>query len=126
MTIYFYTKNDAFGEFSNFSRHGVEMDGAWWPTVEHYYQAQKFDDLDCRERIRGAHDSKQAAELGRSRKQPIRADWEEVKEAVMYEAVLKKFKTHGSLAALLLSTGHNDIVENAPGDYFWGAGKDGT
>lgn len=28
--------------FSNFSAHGFELDGKWWPTSEHYFQAQKF------------------------------------------------------------------------------------
>ncbi|WP_245921361.1 NADAR family protein [Bowmanella denitrificans] len=44
----------------------------------------------------------------------------------MYEAVLKKFQTHPKLAELLKSTGAQDIVENAPGDYYWGCGQDGT
>lgn len=126
MTIFFYTKTDAFGEFSNFSKHGIEVDGVWWPTVEHYFQAQKFEDKGYQEKIRTAHTSKQAAELGRSRKVPIRDDWETVKDEVMFSAVLKKFKTHQSLLALLLSTGDQDIVENAPGDYYWGIGKNGT
>ena len=46
MTIYFYTKTDKYGEFSNFSKHGIEMNGQWWPTVEHYFQAQKFLDVE--------------------------------------------------------------------------------
>ncbi|QDV16264.1 Swarming motility protein YbiA [Gimesia panareensis] len=126
MTIYFYTRNDEHGAFSNFSPHGVEMDGLWWPSVEHYFQAQKFSDPEYRERIRAAHDSKQAALLGRSRKVKLREDWETVKEEIMSEAVLKKFQTHLELKALLLSTGNESIVENAPGDYFWGCGQDGT
>lgn len=126
MTIYFYTKNDAYGEFSNFSKHGVEFDGVWWPTVEHFFQAQKFENAEHRENIRNAHTSKQAAELGRSRSFPIRNDWEEVKDEIMYQAVFKKFKIHPSLAEMLVSTGTEDIVENAPGDYYWGCGKDGS
>jgi ribA/ribD-fused uncharacterized protein len=126
MTVFFYTKNDPYGEFSNFSKHGIEMDGIWWITVEHYFQAQKFEDENYRELIRQSYTSKQAAELGRSRKIPIREDWEDVKDKIMYEAVLKKFETHSSLAALLVSTGTSDIVENAPGDYYWGCGKDGS
>lgn len=126
MTIFFYTKTDEFGEFSNFSKFGVEMDGVWWPTVEHYFQAQKFEDKEHQERIRTAHTPKIAAELGRSRKVAIRTDWEQVKDNIMYEAVLKKFKTHPQLAELLKSTGAQDIVENAPGDYYWGCGQDGT
>ena len=126
MTIYFYTKNDEFGEFSNFSNHGVELEGLWWPTVEHYFQAQKFHDISYREKIRNAPSPKQAAELGRSRKVPLREDWEQVKDGIMFEAVLKKFETHKKLKELLLSTGDQSIVENAPGDYYWGCGKDGS
>ncbi|WP_417391760.1 NADAR family protein [Gimesia sp.] len=126
MTIYFYTKNDEYGEFSNFSPHAVELDELWWPTVEHYFQAQKFEDAAYRERIRTAYNAMQAANLGRSRKVRLRADWEEVKDEIMYQGVLKKFQTHQELKTLLLSTGEQEIVENAPGDYYWGCGKDGT
>ncbi|QDP00044.1 NADAR family protein [Thalassotalea sp. PS06] len=126
MTIYFYTKLDEYGNFSNFSKHGIEMVGLWWPTVEHYFQAQKFVCTSYQEQIRKAHSSKQAAELGRSCKLPIRKDWELVKDEIMYLAVLKKFQTHDSLKEQLLSTGSQNIVENAPGDYYWGCGKTGA
>jgi len=126
MTVFFYSRTDTFGDFSNFSSHGINLEGEWWPTVEHYFQAQKFLDAGYRARIRGAHSAKQAAELGRSRKVPLRSDWEDVKDSIMRAAVLKKFQTHAALAELLLSTGDEPIVENAPGDYYWGCGKDGT
>lgn len=41
-------------------------------------------------------------------------------------AVLKKFETHPEIRAILLVTGEDEIVENAPGDYYWGCGKDGS
>ncbi len=85
MAIYFYSTIDKYGEFSNFSKHGVELDGEWWPTTEHYFQAQKFEDTEYREKIRTAATPKQTAELGRSRKLPLRLDWEEVKDEVMYK-----------------------------------------
>jgi N-glycosidase YbiA len=38
MTIRFYRTNEVpYGAFSNFSKHGFTLDGAYWPTVEHYY-----------------------------------------------------------------------------------------
>jgi ribA/ribD-fused uncharacterized protein len=77
MTIYFCTLNDEFGRFSNFSKHGVELDGLWWKTTEHYFHAQKFLDQENKEKIRIAATAKEAANLGRSRKIPIRNDWEE-------------------------------------------------
>jgi len=126
MAIYFYSTREAFGEFSNFAKFGIEMDGQWWPTTEHYFQAQKFEDEAYREKIRTAPAPKIAADLGRSRDVPMRPDWDQVKDDVMLRAVRQKFQTHAELRELLLSTGKEDIVENAPGDYYWGCGKDGT
>lgn len=126
MTIYFYSTRNQYGEFSNFSNHGVELDGKFWKTTEHYFQAQKFRDETYQEKIRNASTPKQAAELGRSRQIPLREDWEAIKDDVMYRAVLAKFTMHEKLKQLLLATGTADIVENAPGDYYWGCGKDGS
>lgn len=126
MAIYFYSTVDRYGALSNFAGGGVEMDGKWWPTVEHYFQAQKFHDEAYREKIRGARNPGQAKSLGSSRAIPLRPDWEEVKDEIMYQACLKKFQTHPETRELLLSTGDEELVENAPGDYYWGCGKTGT
>lgn len=126
MTIYFYSSKEQYGEFSNFSKHGIELDGKWWPTTEHYFQAQKFNDETYQEKIRTALTPKTAANMGRSREMPIRNDWEAVKDNVMRKAVLKKFQTHKELKELLLATGNEEIVENSPSDYYWGCGVDGT
>jgi N-glycosidase YbiA len=128
MTIYFYSTVDEYGFMSNFSRYGFELDGQYWPTSEHYFQAQKFVgvDADYVEKIRTARRPKQAANLGRSRKIKLRADWEEIKDEVMYRAVLKKFQTHEDIRERLSATGDKALVENAPGDYYWGCGTDGS
>lgn len=125
-TIYFYTPQQEYGEFSNFAKYGVELDGYWWPTAEHYFQAQKFLDKEYQQKIRNTRNAKQAAEFGRSRKVPLREDWEEFKLEVMKKVVLKKFSTHTKLAEMLLSTGDKKLVESAPSDYFWGCGTDGS
>jgi len=93
MTIYFYSQTDPFGEFSNFAPFGVEMDGVWWRTVEHYFQAMKFDDGEYRERIRKASTPKDAKALGRTRDIPIRSDWDVARDAVVLEAVRRKQDT---------------------------------
>jgi ribA/ribD-fused uncharacterized protein len=126
MPLYFYSTREPYGEFSNFALYGVKIDGEWWPTTEHYFQAQKFEDPAYRRKIQGAHSPKLAADLGRSRRVPLRSDWESVKDDVMRACVLKKFETHSELREMLLSTGDEEIVENAPGDYYWGIGKDGS
>lgn len=127
MPIYFYgSKEQPYGCFSNFSAHGFELDGLWWPTSEHYFQAQKFAGTPHVEEVRRAQSPKQAAMRGRSRARPLRADWEQMKDEVMRRGVLRKFETHADLRAVLLGTGDEEIVENAPGDYYWGCGADGS
>ncbi len=127
MAIYFHsTREVPYGCFSNFSAHGFELDGHWWPTSEHYFQAQKFADTPHMEALRQARTPKQAAEMGRDRKRPLRRDWEQVKDDVMRRAVLRKFERHADLRAILLATGDEEIVENAPGDFYWGCGADGS
>ena len=127
MPIYFYgSKEQPYGCFSNFSAHGFELDKLWWPTSEHYFQAQKFAGTPHVEEVRRAQSPKQAAMRGRSRARPLRADWEQVKDDVMRRGVLRKFETHADLRATLLGTGDEEIVENAPGDYYWGCGSDGS
>jgi N-glycosidase YbiA len=127
MTIYFYSpREQPYGCFSNFSRHGLLMEGIWWPTVEHYFQAQKFPGAPYAEQIHRAATPRQAAMLGRSRSVPLRADWEQVKDGIMLAAVLRKFETHEALRAILLATCDEEIVENAPRDSYWGIGADGS
>lgn len=126
MTVYFYTPHEEpYGGFSNFSLHGIEMDGDWWPTVEHYFQAQKFAGTPYVEQIQRAFTPKKAAAMGRNRAWPLRSDWEQVKDEVMFKAVLQKFETHRGLRTLLLSTGEEEIIEGSP-DNYWGCGADGS
>jgi N-glycosidase YbiA len=129
MPIYFYKVRDPYGCFSNFSPHGIYLDGKDWQTVEHYYQAQKFwgtADEWLVAQIQSALTPEEAAKLGRDSCRICRADWSTVKTIVMHKAVLTKFLTHLDLQDILLGTGNEVIVEDSPTDYFWGCGADKT
>lgn len=127
MTIYFYSESEKpYGCFSNFSPHGFKLDELWWATSEHYFQAQKFAGTEHVEVIRLAKTPGDAANMGRSRDRPLRPDWESIKEDVMQQGLLCKFKTHQDLGKILLSTGDKLIVEKADHDYYWGCGADGS
>ncbi|MET9534632.1 NADAR family protein [Streptomyces sp. NPDC006649] len=127
MAIHFYGSDDVpYGCFSNFSDHGLDLDGRWWPTSEHYFQAQKFAGTRHADLIRRARTPLRAAELGRDRSKPLRRDWERVKDEVMRRAVAAKFAAHDDIRATLLSTGDEEIVEDTGTDHYWGRGRTGT
>src|SRR5689334_18939918 len=106
MTIYFYSVREIpYGCFSNFSDHGFKLDGKYWRTSEHYFQAQKFAGKADAEDVRKAKTPKEAANMGRERKRPLRKDWESVKDNIMRKAVRRKFETHEDIRQILLSTG---------------------
>lgn len=124
--INFYSVSDEFGQFSNFAPFPINLDGERWPTSEHYFQAQKFEDIAYRQKIRKTKAPMQAARLGRDRTQKLRGDWESVKVGIMRQAVLAKFTQHEELRTLLLSTGDVKIVEHTENDAYWGDGGDGS
>jgi N-glycosidase YbiA len=127
MTIYFYRVSEIpYGYFSNFSPHGFELDGIWWPTSKHYFQAQKVSGTPLYQKILETKSPMRAAELGRDRRYPIRADWDAVKDGVMKKAVKAKFEAHPEIRAILLGTGSDLIVEKTTQDYYWGCGSNGN
>jgi ribA/ribD-fused uncharacterized protein len=125
--IHFYHSDQKWGEFANFSRHSIYLDGKIWNTVEHFYQAQKFHDTDNEEIIRLAATptlaKQKAHEILECHPVP---DWNERKEDIMYRGLKAKFTQHPELGKLLISTGNKTLVERADNDSYWGDGKDGN
>jgi ribA/ribD-fused uncharacterized protein len=124
--IQFYSVSESYGEFSNFAAFPISLDGKVWPTSEHYFQAQKFDDTEHAEAIRKIASPRIAARMGRDRKKPLRRDWEAVKDEIMRVAVRAKFTQHPTLAKLLFETGDAVLVEHTTNDSYWGDGGDGS
>ncbi|KAJ3274219.1 hypothetical protein HDV01_003292 [Terramyces sp. JEL0728] len=125
--INFYSQIKQYGEFSNFHRAEVEINGALWPTTEHYFQAQKFpDNPEIIKMIQEAETPSVAKRLGGSRQFPLRPDWESVKDGVMMDALRAKFTQHRNLKAMLLQTGDAYLNEHTRNDSYWADGGDGT
>ena len=116
----------AYGEFSNFSPHPIQLKGRRWPTSEHYFQAQKFAGTEHEEAVRLAKSPMVAARMGRSRERQLRSDWGAVKEDHMWEALRAKFTQQPQLRSLLLSTGDAELVEHTRKDSYWADGGDGS
>jgi len=126
MTIRFFSKSETHSEFSNFAVFPFDLDGKRWPSVEHYYQAQKFADPKLQKATRQAAKPGIAKSLADKNKAQVRAEWDSVKDEVMERAVRRKFELHAELRELLLSTGDEALQEAAPTDYYWGVGRDGN
>ena len=147
----FYKSWDRNGALSNFSPHPVVVPRVWcepgcdpeappetweWPTVEHFYQAQKFGGVDdpvakdAMERIRAAGAPEDAARIGRTlqrtRPELIRPDWDEVKMDVMRAALRAKMERHAAPRSLLVASRGATLMEDSPCDAVWGIGRDGS
>ena len=132
--ISFYKSWDTYSAFSNFSSHGVNIDGEQWQTSESYYQAQKFDDSlaegkTIRDQIRDANSPEKASRIGRmkQREHPnlMKKDWDLKKFEVMDRVLRVKFTQNHDAKSLLLSTGKKRLVEDSPVDSLWGCGRNG-
>ena len=125
MVICFFSQSETHREFSNFAPFAIDLDGAWWATVD-YYRAQKFTNADLPQSIRQAERPIIAKTLADANKAAIRPHWEAIKDEVMYRAVRRKFELRPALKAVLLATGEEDIAEANPADNYWGTGRDST
>jgi len=117
-------RDDANNALSSFSKHAFELDGAEWPSVEHYYQAMKFDDPAYRELIRQAETPTEASKLGHSRFRKRRSDWKKNSTTYMIRGTYTKCRTHPEVAEELLASGDIKIANLTMYDYFWGSGRD--
>jgi|WetSurMetagenome_2_1015567.scaffolds.fasta_scaffold1090576_1 N-glycosidase YbiA len=129
-TIKFFghTKAKKYWEFSNFADIPVTIHGIYYPTTEHYFQAQKFykTDLDYATLIRTSSTPGVAKKLSRSREHPIDPEWDTVRIEVMRKALFAKAIQSPEFRKLLLATGNALIEEASPWDSFWGTGKGGN
>ena len=124
--IKFYKVNDDYGFMSNFAPYPFSDGSKIWPTSEHYFQAQKFLVPQIQEKIRQIASPIDAALEGRNRQNPLRPDWEEVKDKVMLQALRVKFSQNPEIAKGLLATGDAILIENTRNDDYWADGGDGS
>lgn len=110
---------DAFRYLSNFYPSPINVNGWYFPTVEHCYQAHKVKFPQDFLSILNANSPGSAKRLGKQ--YILRDDWEMVKLHVMQIAVLAKFKQHPLLKYKLIDTFPMQLVEgNNWHDNYWG------
>ncbi|CAF0798321.1 unnamed protein product [Adineta steineri] len=123
--VHFYDLDKPYGEFGNFYRAPVELDGQIWLTSEHYFQAQKFIHHEEQyKHILEAPSPRKAFDYARSHDSLKRSNWNGVKNDVMLKACMAKFQQHPHLKELLLSTDNRTLAEHTVNDSYWGDGGD--
>ena len=122
MSIDFYKEFGELGYLASYSNHGFDIKGIHYPTVEHYYQASKFEDKKIIQRILACKTPKEASEIGRDRNNTRIPNFKEIKLEKMYEANLEKFRQNPAIKKRLLETGNEEIREMTTKESFWGMG----
>lgn len=101
------------------------VDGVTFATAEHYMmwaKAMLFDDRTVAEQVLGAADPQAAKALGRRVAGFDEPTWRAHRFDVVVTGNLAKFDQHPPLAAFLLGTGDQVLVEASPVDRVWGIG----
>ena len=123
--VLYVSRTDVNDPLASYSKHGFELDGAEWPSAEHYVDGMLFEDPALREAIRTAAHPREAEALAQANKKRFRRDWKAARQTLMTRAVYIKCRTHEEAAQALLATGDRPLMENSQYDYYWGCGRDG-
>ena len=67
-----------------------------------------------------------AALEGRNRQNPLRKDWEDVKDDIMRYAVREKFRQNPEILEKLIATSDAELFEHTKNDHYWADGGDGS
>ena len=106
---------------SNFYLCKVTYNGIEYKHSEGAFQAQKTLNEQERAYIASLSPGQSKRKAGRHGVISLRADWEEVKDQIMYEVVLAKFKQNPDLREKLLNTGNAILIEGTTWhDNYWG------
>ena len=105
----------------------LEWKGKLYPTSEHAYHSEKFEDEELKEQVRttrSAHDSQKFANAHIAQR---RKDWDEIKLGIMKEILRAKIAQHPYVKKKLIESGDKELIEDSWRDDFWGWGpnKDG-
>jgi ribA/ribD-fused uncharacterized protein len=120
--INFYSRKEGnYGWLSNFWQAAQVVDGAEYPTNEHFYQSQKANNPALAEWIRSAPTPFAAMKAGRSlRPTELVQDWNSIRVDVMAIGLRAKFTQNPDLKFKLLATGYATLHEDSPSDMYWG------
>jgi ribA/ribD-fused uncharacterized protein len=118
-----------FTYFSPYTAHAIEIKGEIFPTVEHAYQCQRYDDPKIVAEIRSAASPLKAWQVSAKYKDREIAGFQSEKREVMKDLMRLKARQHEEVKNALLDSHDLKIVKHIstypPGDGFWDDGQSG-
>jgi ribA/ribD-fused uncharacterized protein len=114
-----------FRTFSNQAEYPIQINDLKYPTVEHYFQAQKareFNDEENLKKIMDTPSAKAVKALGKKVRNFVKEIWDDKRLDIMMRGVKAKFVQHPELQKQLVETGTKQIGEADARDSFWGIG----
>lgn len=120
--IFFYEHE--FYVFSNFSSFMLEWKGKLYPTSEHAYHSEKFENEEMKEQIRNTRSAHEAFKFTNANKEKHRKDWDNIKLSIMKDILRAKVEQHPYVKKKLLESGDKELIEDSWRDAYWGWGPD--
>jgi N-glycosidase YbiA len=116
----FYSEKMPTNWLGNYSKHPISIDGNLWPTVEHYFQSEKFIDIHHKEFILKTESPSEVKKYAWRHEAFVRNDWKEIRLGTMQKALIAKFSAYKYLKNALVETDRRELIERSPSDTFWG------
>ena len=123
--ICFHNPDEANGYLSNWYLSDFEIDGIPYSSMEQYMMYQKsilFHDNEIAEQILSTSNVGKIKALGRSVKNYEDIIWNGVRQIIVFQGLLEKFRQNNELRVKLLDTQEDILAKCAVQDKIWGIG----
>lgn len=123
--ICFHNPKEENAYLSNWYLSEFQADGVTFSSMEQYMMYKKaciFDDMAIADKILATEDVAAIKALGRKVSNYDDTIWSGMRQVVVYNGLLEKFKQNEPLKKMLLETGNSILAECAVRDKIWGIG----
>ena len=127
--VCFHKPDEINGYLSNWYLSDFMIDGIRFSSMEQYMMYKKaimFKDTEIAEQIMQTSDVGKIKSLGRSVRNYNESRWNGMRQIIIYNGLLEKFRQNKELADRLLSTDEDILAECAVQDKIWGIGRSMT
>jgi len=123
--VCFHNPDEINGYLSNWYLSDFEKDGVRYSSMEQYMMHRKalvMGDTEIAGQILAISDVEKIKALGRGVRNYNDTLWNGVRQVIIYEGLLEKFRQNDDLRENLLATGEDILAECAVQDTIWGIG----